>query len=136
MDWLGNGFEQHDAERICGGGLYPLAVLVERLHGALDGSVRGKVDFIKIDAEGEELRILQGAATFLATYSPLIEFENAILTPHLGASTEEAQDRAGEQIADRGRVAAVSRRQEGPPARSSPSPRGRQLPARQPDPQW
>jgi len=34
------------------------------------------------------------------TDSPLIEFENVILTPHLGASTAEAQDRAGEQIAE------------------------------------
>jgi D-3-phosphoglycerate dehydrogenase len=34
------------------------------------------------------------------TDSPLIEFDNAILTPHLGASTSEAQDRAGEQIAE------------------------------------
>lgn len=34
------------------------------------------------------------------TDSPLIEFDNAILTPHLGASTAEAQDRAGEQIAE------------------------------------
>jgi D-3-phosphoglycerate dehydrogenase len=34
------------------------------------------------------------------TDSPLIEFENVVLTPHLGASTAEAQDRAGEQIAE------------------------------------
>ncbi|TLM76790.1 MAG: ACT domain-containing protein, partial [Actinobacteria bacterium] len=34
------------------------------------------------------------------TDSPLIELDNAILTPHLGASTSEAQDRAGEQIAE------------------------------------
>ncbi|TLM89956.1 MAG: phosphoglycerate dehydrogenase, partial [Actinobacteria bacterium] len=34
------------------------------------------------------------------TDSPLIEIDNAILTPHLGASTSEAQDRAGEQIAE------------------------------------
>jgi len=34
------------------------------------------------------------------TDSPLIEFDNVILTPHLGASTAEAQDRAGEQIAE------------------------------------
>ncbi len=34
------------------------------------------------------------------TDSPLVEVENAILTPHLGASTSEAQDRAGEQIAE------------------------------------
>lgn len=34
------------------------------------------------------------------TDSPLFAFEQVIVTPHLGASTEEAQDRAGEQIAD------------------------------------
>ncbi len=34
------------------------------------------------------------------TDSPLVGVENAILTPHLGASTSEAQDRAGEQIAE------------------------------------
>lgn len=34
------------------------------------------------------------------TDSPLMEFENVILTPHLGASTREAQDRAGVQIAE------------------------------------
>jgi D-3-phosphoglycerate dehydrogenase len=33
------------------------------------------------------------------TESPLFAFDNVIVTPHLGASTEEAQDRAGEQIA-------------------------------------
>ena len=32
--------------------------------------------------------------------SPLHEFSNAILTPHLGASTKEAQARAGAQIAE------------------------------------
>jgi len=35
-----------------------------------------------------------------STDSPLIAFDNVILTPHLGASTAEAQDRAGEQIAE------------------------------------
>jgi len=35
-----------------------------------------------------------------STDSPLIEFDNVVLTPHLGASTAEAQDRAGEQIAE------------------------------------
>lgn len=34
------------------------------------------------------------------TESPLHEFENAVLTPHLGASTKEAQLRAGVQIAE------------------------------------
>ena len=31
---------------------------------------------------------------------PLLEFDNVVLTPHLGASTHEAQDRAGTQIAE------------------------------------
>ena len=34
------------------------------------------------------------------TDSPLFAFDNVIVTPHLGATTEEAQDRAGEQIAE------------------------------------
>lgn len=34
------------------------------------------------------------------TESPLHQIDTAVLTPHLGASTEEAQDRAGDQIAD------------------------------------
>ena len=34
------------------------------------------------------------------TESPLHEFPNAILTPHLGASTKEAQLRAGVQTAE------------------------------------
>ncbi|MCL2024756.1 MAG: phosphoglycerate dehydrogenase [Coriobacteriia bacterium] len=34
------------------------------------------------------------------TDSPLRAFDNAILTPHLGASTSEAQERAGVQIAE------------------------------------
>ena len=34
------------------------------------------------------------------TASPLFAFENVIVTPHLGASTREAQDRAGEVVAD------------------------------------
>ncbi len=34
------------------------------------------------------------------TTSPLFELENLVVTPHLGASTNEAQDRAGEVVAD------------------------------------
>ena len=34
------------------------------------------------------------------TESPLFEFDNVVVTPHLGASTAEAQDKAGETIAD------------------------------------
>jgi FkbM family methyltransferase len=33
------------------------------------------VDFIKMDAEGEEIRILKGAQTFFARHSPLVMFE-------------------------------------------------------------
>ncbi|MEE8599819.1 phosphoglycerate dehydrogenase [Euzebya tangerina] len=32
--------------------------------------------------------------------SPLLELPNAVLTPHLGASTDEAQDKAGVQVAE------------------------------------
>jgi D-3-phosphoglycerate dehydrogenase len=34
------------------------------------------------------------------TDAPYFRFDNVIVTPHLGASTEEAQDRAGDQIAE------------------------------------
>ena len=39
-------------------------------------------------------------ATEPTTASPLFGLPNAIVTPHLGASTEEAQDKAGTQVAD------------------------------------
>ncbi len=65
------------------GGIFQLDVLAEAMRS-------GKVASCGIDVYEVEP----------CTDSPLMEFENAILTPHLGASTEEAQDRAGEQIAD------------------------------------
>ena len=34
------------------------------------------------------------------TSSPLFGLDNVIVTPHLGASTREAQDKAGEAVAD------------------------------------
>ena len=34
------------------------------------------------------------------TSSPLFELEHVVVTPHLGASTAEAQDKAGEQVAE------------------------------------
>lgn len=34
------------------------------------------------------------------TSSPLFELDSVVVTPHLGASTQEAQDKAGEQIAE------------------------------------
>jgi D-3-phosphoglycerate dehydrogenase / 2-oxoglutarate reductase len=49
--------------------------------------------------------VLAGAAIDVfasepTTESPLFGLPNAIVTPHLGASTEEAQDKAGTQVAD------------------------------------
>jgi D-3-phosphoglycerate dehydrogenase / 2-oxoglutarate reductase len=59
------------------------------------------------DALAEALRdgIIAGAAvdvfaTEPTTESPLFGLPNAIVTPHLGASTEEAQDKAGTQVAE------------------------------------
>jgi D-3-phosphoglycerate dehydrogenase len=39
-------------------------------------------------------------ATEPTTASPLFELESVVVTPHLGASTREAQDKAGDTIAD------------------------------------
>lgn len=65
------------------GGIYQTEALAEALKS-------GKVASAAIDVYEVEP----------CTDSPLVEFENVVLTPHLGASTAEAQDRAGEQIAE------------------------------------
>jgi D-3-phosphoglycerate dehydrogenase / 2-oxoglutarate reductase len=65
------------------GGIYQTDALVDALKS-------GKVASAAIDVFEVEP----------CTESPLHELPNVILTPHLGASTEEAQDRAGDQIAD------------------------------------
>ncbi|MHB8925903.1 MAG: NAD(P)-dependent oxidoreductase, partial [Coriobacteriia bacterium] len=65
------------------GGIYQTEALVEALRS-------GKVVSAAIDVFEVEP----------CTESPLHELENVILTPHLGASTDEAQDRAGDQIAE------------------------------------
>jgi D-3-phosphoglycerate dehydrogenase / 2-oxoglutarate reductase len=65
------------------GGIYQTDALVDALKS-------GKVASAAIDVFEVEP----------TTSSPLFELDNVIVTPHLGASTEEAQDRAGEQIAD------------------------------------
>jgi len=64
------------------GGIYQTEALAEALRG-------GKVASAAIDVYEVEP----------CTDSPLVFLDNVILTPHLGASTSEAQDRAGEQIA-------------------------------------
>ena len=48
---------------------------VVTLDECLDRYSWSAIDFLKIDAEGEELKILKGAERFLSTLSPLIEFE-------------------------------------------------------------
>jgi D-3-phosphoglycerate dehydrogenase / 2-oxoglutarate reductase len=65
------------------GGIYQTGALADALRS-------GKVASAAIDVWEVEP----------TTESPLFAFDNVIVTPHLGASTEEAQDRAGEQIAD------------------------------------
>ncbi len=65
------------------GGIYQMEALVDALKS-------GKVAAAGIDVFEVEP----------CTESPLHELPNVVLTPHLGASTAEAQDRAGEQIAD------------------------------------
>ena len=65
------------------GGIYQMPALADALRS-------GKVGGAAIDVFEVEP----------CTDSELMEFENVILTPHLGASTAEAQDRAGEQIAE------------------------------------
>jgi len=65
------------------GGIYQTEALAEAIRS-------GKVASVGIDVYELEP----------CTDSPLVELDNAILTPHLGASTAEAQDRAGEQIAE------------------------------------
>ena len=59
------------------------------------------------DALAEAIRsgTVAGAAldvfsTEPTTASPLFELDSVVVTPHLGASTSEAQDKAGEQIAE------------------------------------
>ncbi|PKQ10227.1 MAG: phosphoglycerate dehydrogenase [Actinobacteria bacterium HGW-Actinobacteria-9] len=65
------------------GGIYQVDALADALKS-------GKVASAAIDVYEVEP----------CTDSPLTGIDNAILTPHLGASTSEAQDRAGEQIAE------------------------------------
>jgi len=65
------------------GGIYQMDALVDALKS-------GKVASAGVDVFETEP----------CTESPLHALDNVVLTPHLGASTEEAQDRAGDQIAE------------------------------------
>ncbi|HYA09109.1 MAG TPA: phosphoglycerate dehydrogenase, partial [Gaiellaceae bacterium] len=63
-------------------------------------------ELVDEDALGDALRSGKLAAAALDVFSeepysgPLIEFDNVVVTPHLAASTEEAQDRAGVIVAE------------------------------------
>jgi D-3-phosphoglycerate dehydrogenase / 2-oxoglutarate reductase len=63
-------------------------------------------ELVDEDALVEALRSGKVAAAALDVFSsepysgPLLEFENVVATPHLAASTEEAQDRAGVIVAE------------------------------------
>ncbi len=65
------------------GGIYDVDSLADFI-------AAGKIGAVGIDVYEKEP----------CTDSPLLEFDNVILTPHLGASTKEAQTRAGTQIAE------------------------------------
>ena len=65
------------------GGIYNLQEMVEFLEN-------GKIGGVAIDVYESEP----------CTDSPIHAFDNVVLTPHLGASTVEAQERAGVQIAE------------------------------------
>jgi D-3-phosphoglycerate dehydrogenase / 2-oxoglutarate reductase len=64
----------------------------------------GIVDEEALDEALRESRIAGAALDVFdaepTTESPLFELENVVVTPHLGASTAEAQDKAGQTIAE------------------------------------
>ena len=74
-------------------------------------------------------------ATEPTTSSPLFELPQVVVTPHLGASTAEAQDKAGDTIAEqvgarpRRRVRALRRQRRAPPRRRAPSARSCRSPS-------
>ncbi|MEX0835780.1 MAG: phosphoglycerate dehydrogenase [Nitriliruptor sp.] len=72
-----------------------------RLLNVARGGIVVEADLAKALADG----LIAGAAVDVfdvepTTDSPLFGLPNLIVTPHLGASTEEAQDRAGIQVAE------------------------------------
>ena len=88
-------------------GLVNADVLAHAKPGHAARSTPGRGGIVDEDALADAIRDgrLGGAAidTFAqepTTESPLFELDNVVVTPHLGASTAEAQDKAGETIAE------------------------------------
>ncbi len=96
------------------------------LHLSLTEETRGLIDRTRLDRARDGIRIVNAARGELVDeealaealrsgkvagaaldvfseepyFGPLLELENVIVTPHLGASTQEAQDRAGIIVAE------------------------------------
>ena len=86
------------------GSIGPAAFAKMRDGVRLVNAARGEL--LDEDALAEALRAGKVAGAALDVFSaepysgPLLEFDNVVVTPHLAASTEEAQDRAGVIIAE------------------------------------
>ena len=72
-----------------------------RIINVARGGIANEADLAEAIRDG----VIAGAALDVfakepTTESPLVELDSVVITPHLGASTREAQDKAGDTIAD------------------------------------
>ncbi len=51
------------------------SVVLKRLDDCIDSYKWNDISFVKLDAEGEEVHILEGGQTFFSSFSPLVMFE-------------------------------------------------------------
>ncbi len=91
---------------LIGAAEFALAKSNMRLVNAARGGIVNEDDLAAAVRDG----VIAGAALDVfdaepTTESPLFELDNVIVTPHLGASTAEAQDRAGATVAEQLRLA-------------------------------
>jgi D-3-phosphoglycerate dehydrogenase / 2-oxoglutarate reductase len=80
----------------------PTAILVNAARGGIvdEAALHGALKEGRLAAAGVDVY-----ATEPCTDSPLFELENVVATPHLGASTDEAQEKAGVAVARSVRLA-------------------------------